>query len=104
MKHEMTLLGIHIKFKNRLMIEYRIKEVKPFGPYRNVFYPQMKAFLVWKNIGKEYSFVTSSSNPLESFTKDDPYTYKLWEAEAVINAYKLWTESRKSYVKIHKPL
>jgi hypothetical protein len=85
-------------------MEYRIKEVKDYGPYKSVFYPQRRSFLVWRNIANDYSFAISVSNPIKMLDEYRPYTYAKWEAEAAINAHKLWSENNKGYVKIHKPL
>ena len=81
---------------------YRIKEVKNTGPYRPLFYPQCRVWLFWRNIGEDALFVNSISNRNDQFTVNDPYTFSVADAEAIITQYTSWKSTREGYERIVK--
>ena len=92
-------------------MKFRIKEYKPYGPWREVFYPQVKGFWGWYNIGDvDETFVRSFHNHNDKFDCDkwatiygrQVFVDTLKEAEDVINAYKRYLSSRSSYETIHE--
>lgn len=91
-------------------MKFRIKEVKPSGPFKSKFYPQIKEFWWWNNIGDNTAFVNSCHNSNKNFNSykkdcfgdEQVYVDTIYEGEDIIREYKNFLNYQRPYEKIHE--